>query len=205
MAASMPIKPAVGPLMTVCSSWQGRAPAGEEVHCTMDRYSVGLKQVLAPQGPSGSPQRARDGSDRARTHLSIGWEAAGVPAQDPRADATGARVCQGVLKTRWAEAWSAVGWLLQVRDGWEQGCGVREICSGLGGGKYLFPLRGYPGNFANLPRLAWHCVAETLGSRARGAMISTILPEGSPFWQVKLQGGLSERSDVRERLHLISA
>lgn len=48
------------------SRWQGRALAGEELHCTMDRYSVGLKEVLARHRPAASAPHAAAGSDQGR-------------------------------------------------------------------------------------------------------------------------------------------
>ena len=49
-AATAPTKPKHSHLAVVCSWRQGRAPAGEKVHCTMDRYSVGLSRSWRPTG-----------------------------------------------------------------------------------------------------------------------------------------------------------
>ncbi len=60
-AAPMPSKRFASPSITCYSRWQGPAPAGEELHCTMDRYSVGLKEVLAPHRHTPSAPDAAAG------------------------------------------------------------------------------------------------------------------------------------------------
>ena len=57
-AAPMPANWFVSSLPAQSSRWQGRALAGEELHGTMDRYSVGLKEVLAPHRRAASAPHA---------------------------------------------------------------------------------------------------------------------------------------------------
>ena len=60
-AEPMPSKHFPSPSAAISSCWQGHAPAGEELHCTMDRYSVGLKEVLAPHRHTASAPDAAPG------------------------------------------------------------------------------------------------------------------------------------------------
>ena len=60
-AAPMPSKPDASLSAATSSRWQGHGPAGDELHCTMDRYSVGLKEVLAPHKRDASAPDAAAG------------------------------------------------------------------------------------------------------------------------------------------------